>query len=646
MDLQSSHVGRDVLRFALYATSNADGEVHAAANHLNPDRRRKLLEGISYSRRFIISYNIVLLGILLCFTAWHWGGKALRARRRRRRATRLPDAFLEGDDNTIRIDAQDGAKRSARVEEQERGSTSSSSTSSTLEGTSTPPDIRKKQADEQTPLLGHETQDAVSRISYASNRIRSRLMYQPPNIPIVNKVLPSNLTTLVIILFMGLNAFYIFYRVPLEIMMSFIFADRVGLLFVANLPLLYLFGAKNQPLKLLTGYSYEGLNIFHRRLGELMCLLALLHAIFMTVVWYTFLLPVGLDFWRYLSIKVIWLGLLAFIAYETLYLTSLGSFRQRFYELFLVSHVILQAAALILLWFHHHGSRPYVGIALGIFLIDRLIFRTFLKPRTIRADLSVLADRETVLMSTNWQLSPTPSLARRFFAVDVKRGWNPSEHVFLTVPALKKTHIVQAHPFTIASAAPPTPDAHAWLNLVIRAHDGFSRDLLRYAELHSSANVRLDGPYGSMHALSLLQDSDAAVIVAGGSGIAVAFPLVWALLYDSRKDAETAKASKKVCLIWVVHHPSHLDWIGQERLDELREMGLKIVIPATTNVAGRPDMQALVEDAVAGYGGERGVKSGVVVSGPDGMNREVRNACAKLVGKGWDVGVSVEKFGW
>lgn len=48
---------------------------------------------------------------------------------------------------------------------------------------------------------------------------------------------------------------------------------------MANLPLLYLLAAKNQPLKLLTEYSYEALNVFHHRLGELLCLEAMIHAV-------------------------------------------------------------------------------------------------------------------------------------------------------------------------------------------------------------------------------------------------------------------------------------------------------------------------------------------------------------------------------
>ncbi|TKA50920.1 hypothetical protein B0A49_13475 [Cryomyces minteri] len=433
--------------------------------------------------------------------------------------------------------------------------------------------------------------------------------------------------------------------------MLFIFADRTALLFVANLPILYLLAAKNQPIKLLTGYSYESLNIVHRRLGELLCLLALLHSAGMAGVWYTILRPVGFTLARFLLTKIIVLGLGAFIAYELLYFTSLGSFRQRWYELFLVLHVVLQTAALALVWFHHSGSRPYVGVALGVFLLDRLIFRLGMKTKTMRASLSITEDGDTVLVSANWQLLGKRTLWQKLFGLHVGYGWKATEHVFLTVPSLSRKHIVQAHPFTIASAAPPSSESHAWLSLLIRAHDGFSRDLLTHAHRNGSTTISLDGPYGSQHAMGTLQDCGLTVVIAGGSGIAVAFPIVWSLLNqlpDPESQADVHQTRTKVCLIWVVHQKEHTRWIGGERLDQLRQKGLHIIIPDPTSEAGRPDVGALVEELIeeSSDGRNEKIRAGVVCSGPDGMNRAVRNVCAEMVKRGRNIDVGIEKFGW
>jgi hypothetical protein len=144
-----------------------------------------------------------------------------------------------------------------------------------------------------------------------------------------------------------------------------------------NLPLLYICSAKTQPLKFLTGYSYESLNIFHRRLGEIMCFEALLHTLGMAGVWYTLLRPTGLTFSRFIFNKTVLTGIGAFLAYELLYLTARPYFRHLWYELFLGLHVFLQAGALIFLFFHHSESRLYVVIAMAIFIIDRVCISIF-----------------------------------------------------------------------------------------------------------------------------------------------------------------------------------------------------------------------------------------------------------------------------
>ncbi|EMC92964.1 hypothetical protein BAUCODRAFT_77438 [Baudoinia panamericana UAMH 10762] len=481
-----------------------------------------------------------------------------------------------------------------------------------------------------------------------ARRVRAMGMYQPPTIPFINVGPPSNATTYLVLLLLGLNIFYLLFNIRYEFELVFVFADRASLLFVANLPWLYILAAKNQPIKLLTGYSYENTNILHRRLGEWMCLLALLHGAGILVAWYLFFGPNGMSLWDFLTRRIIILGIAAFVCYELLFVTSLASFRRWWYEVFLGAHILLQAAGLALVYFHHRGGRVYTLVALAIFLVDRLVFRLAMKTRFFRADLTVMEDGKTVLVSTDWpKKARWSSIRSALTGIDVKHGWQPSEHVFLSVPALARKHLVQAHPFTIASAAPEGDQQHAWFSLIIRAHDGFSSDLLRYARSHASADIRLDGPYGSMHALEMLRSSDIALLVVGGSGIAVAYPILWTLLHEN--DAETVRSRRKVGLIWTVHEASHLEWIGHERLDELRKKGLQVCIPAPTSNAGRPDIgtlaQKMLEDMSAKQDADGG-RVGVVVSGPDGMNSDVRNRCARLAWQGWDIQVAVEKYGW
>lgn len=532
-----------------------------------------------------------------------------------------------------------------------------SSSSSTLVGTprSSSPKLSAS-ANERTQLLSPPMNSiSTGKWPPTIGTLRAWLTYQPRPIPIVNKILPANAMSLTVIILISINIFYTLYRVPFTIPMLFVFADRSSLVFVANLSWLYLFAAKNQPIKLLTGYSYESLNILHRRLGELMCLAALIHSLGMIGVWYTLLRPVGFSLARFLLSKIILLGIGAFIAYESLYFTSLGSFRQRWYELFLGLHIVLQVVALVSLFFHHHGSRVYVGIALAIFLIDRVVYRMTIKSVSFPAALIIYDDKKTVGVHLSVPLGKQPPLYKRLVGAGIGAGWKPTDHVFLTIPAISRKHIIQSHPFTIASRAPALKDDTAWLELLIRAQDGFSGDLLRYAEGHEKANVRLDGPYGSQHAIEMLQDSDICVIVAGGSGIAVTWPAVCAIADPSRqgdKDPENDAYSyvpKRILFVWVVQKATHLSWLANEKIAELRSLGVVVMIPAPTEEKGRPDIAAIIDEWITNNDDEffngRG-RVGVVCSGPDGMGRAVRNTCSALQGRGRDVGVCIEKFGW
>jgi len=71
------------------------------------------------------------------------------------------------------------------------------------------------------------------------------------------------------------------------------------------------------------------------------------------------------------------------------------------------------------------------------------------------------------------------------------------------------------------------------------------------------------------------------------------------------------------------------------------------MVPPPTQKAGRPDLPDLLETAVNVWNDEvQDPTVGVVVAGPDTMNRTCRNTCASLVSRGARLEVSVEKFGW
>ncbi|KAF1987039.1 hypothetical protein K402DRAFT_376330 [Aulographum hederae CBS 113979] len=637
---------RNALRAALSTGYQSTPGSFAPTIQDGPQHRpgfRKLIEALEFSRWFILTYHAALVTILLFVAAVHWGDKIKKHRGRKLLARIHHDGVPSME--RLRIKSQEEGEFHVSVD-----SGQSSESSSTLSGNATPPDV-KSDPHEESSLLGRKKR--LWRPSLASY-VKSWLMYQPRPLPFIHKTLPDNGTSLLVLCFFGLNIFYTLFKTSFNVFGLFSFADRCGLLFAANFPLLYLFAAKNQPIKRLTGYSYESLNKFHRRLGEMMCLLGFMHAVAMVGVWNYLLRPSGVTFSHFLAIRMISLGFVTLFCYEMIYFTSLATIRQRYYELFLASHVFLQVAALVFLFLHHHGSRPYVLVSLVIYIVDRLVFRMAVKVTTMPADLTILPDGETVMVSANWSIpSPSSFISPRSSII---HGWKPTDHVFLTLPSLSHFHRFQAHPFTIASTAPSTeapstdPEStrtqpHAWLNLLIRSRSGFSADLLTYARTHPRTPIRLDGPYGSSHCIDMLLDCDTSIIIAGGSGIAVAFPLAWAVANDPLRSQRRAK----ITLIWIVHTRSHFSWLPEERLSELRDLGVEVVLEDPTDERGRPDVKRMVRDVAereAVEGKSERCRTGVVVSGPGGMDRDVRNSCAGVVRNGMDVRVRVEKFGW
>lgn len=622
---------------------SGDVSVSSADRESREEIVRRMIVGVQYTKWAISHYQATMVGVVLIFSVWH-GLDHFSRSRRAAKVEKQPKKAPESA-NVKKINYQVLCR-----ERHGSGSSGSSTTLDTLVGEASTSDQRShsSSSNDRTPLIpGKERKPGLS------SRLQSFLMYQPPPIPFFNKILPENASTLFILALFGVNVFYALIGIEWELPLMLVFSDRTSLIFAANLPWLYILGAKNQPLRLLTGYSYEHLNILHRRLGEWLCFVALLHAGSMFMVWYWFFLPDGRSLQWFLTEKTVYIGLITLACYEILYATSLASFRKWWYELFLALHVGLQAGALGFLYFHHRGAKPFVRVTLAIFLLDRLIFRLAAKSRSFKADLQVMPDGNTVLLSANWALpQKRSSLLTSLFSQNMNQGWRAAEHVFITIPSLGTKHNFQAHPFTIASAAPDPEHEHAWFNLIIRALDGFTRDLLIYAQTHSSVTMRLDGPYGSDHALSMLRSNDVAITLVGGSGIAVAYPMLWDLLHPTRNDQSSdaeagfhVRSARKVCLIWIVHQEDHILWLGRERLDELADLGLRVVLPPPTSKAGRPDVAALVRETVGELARDDG-RVGVMISGPDGMNRAARNACAELVGEGRRVEVAVEKFGW
>ena len=51
-------------------------------------------------------------------------------------------------------------------------------------------------------------------------------------------------------------------------------------------------------------------------------------------------------------------------------------------------------------------------------------------------------------------------------------------------------------------------------------------------------------------------------------------------------------------LIWIVHKAAHVQWVDQKALDEIADLGVEVVVPAATEVVGRPDLERMIRSCV------------------------------------------------
>ena len=619
---------------------------------------RKLVEQIFFSGRFILTYYAVLGALVSACAVQNWYRKWKRQ------------------------------KNTSLTQEQKDSGTPSRSSNASSNTTLLPSeDNSVKDVDtEQTPLL--QKQVLLQNIAKKGKpqvirRLQAFLMFQPDPVPAFTSPtnhLPANSTTLVVLLLLAINLFYLFFHVPLTIPMLFAFADRAGRCFAVNLPILYILAAKtNQPLHFLTGWSYEGLNIFHRRLGEWMIAFAAIHGVSMMGVWYTLLRPLHFGLIRFLSNKTIFLGIFALVAYLAIYVSSTGWVRRLYYETFLGLHIVLQVLALALLFFHHPRSRVYVVVSLLIWVLDRIACRMFLSKRRLVATLQVASDQKTVLVFCDIPIK----ISRPGLKMDICHGWRAGQHVFITIPGLGWRHKLQAHPFTIASPAPPADMTEGcWpLQLTIRGQDGFSKEVLDFARLHQHCEVSIDGPYGSVEVLEAAQSADRVFLVAGGSGIAVTYPISWALqgsdtqsaivsartVYEKgvRKcgtkgllfeDSDNPESCASVWVrqdsradTWISYFPRRSSVVGARSAEGTGQDAVLNLVTSRFETGGvhslRPDIRTELREWVE-RGSQKAERIVVVVSGPDALVRDVRNGAASLLLRGYDIDVHVEKFGW
>ncbi|CAD6568412.1 MAG: hypothetical protein ASARMPREDX12_001404 [Alectoria sarmentosa] len=348
---------------------------------------------------------------------------------------------------------------------------------------------------------------------------------------------------------------------------------RAAWLAVAQVPLLILLAGKNNLIGLVTGVSYERLNVLHRWVSRVLLLLATLHLGYQNYGWSLY----GLVSMEWSTDTCPPTGIAAYAILLWLNLSTLAPFRNFSYEFFVIQHLITFFGFIIAIMIHLPStalySRVYIYIPIALYIVDRLI-------RTLRfAYINIRPGRATL---TAFEGGVTK------IRVPVKhvKKWRPGAHVLLKVPHLG---LIQSHPATIASV----PSSHNnELVFVLKGYKGFTNRLLTSANSSTATLLPktqqdaiatqqthmalIDGPYGGSHADFAAFDT--VLLIAGSTGVTFILPQV---LDIAHRASSQRLPVRRLAFVWVVKNSSWTSWISEElsgAFAQLRASGIDVEI--------------------------------------------------------------------
>ncbi|KAK6593785.1 ferric reductase like transmembrane component [Botrytis cinerea] len=407
---------------------------------------------------------------------------------------------------------------------------------------------------------------------------------------------------------------------------------RFGIVAASQFPAHYALSMKSlySPLSVLFGSSHEQLNTWHRISGRLIWTLLACHASWYANGW----IQIGVLYIK-ITTPIIICGILSFWLINLLIVTSLPIVRP-----------------------------------LALFVID-LGIRKF---NTVKAFATIKPVPETSLVEVTIPI--TPSKISQF-------QYAPGQHVYLSIPpsSVPKSTGYNRHlyellynPFTVASVSDsPSPQ----ITLTMRTLNGPTTSALSSLSHLSKARppLNIEGPYGTSRKFpNLAEKFDRVLLVAGGVGATFTLPIYRAVKQEMENEGRIAS---HVRMIWVMRDAAESSWAlsssPQNENSEAKienDQGLELYItsprtshststssfgepgsvemhslasPSSNTKYSRPDLRAIVDGTFC-QGLEE--KVAVLVCGPTGMARELREHVGKWVEKGREVWWHDEGFGW
>ena len=396
------------------------------------------------------------------------------------------------------------------------------------------------------------------------------------------------------------------------------FMWRTGVLAFCNMPVVFLFSSRNNILLWLTNWSHSTYMVLHRWVARLFLLQTLLHSIIAVVLYKntgSYNSSLKLLWWKW--------GIVATVAAVIIVLTSALVFRQRAYELFLITHIVMAVICVVGCWYHvwygyenTFGYETWLYATIGIWFFDRAArLARILKTGIRRAKVTEIGSKivRVDIPGIRWA-----ALGRCVYAyfptLSPFRPWE--SHPFSMIPtAMLTIHKNKDHnsPQTggdVEKSRAATTGLEVAVDGKLYTQSGVtlfvrkSAGMTGFLKGQEGLLTLLEGPYPTNPTTAILQ-TDRLLLIGGGIGITGLLPFLW--FHANVKLFHCVKATDQ-CLVDSLSAVLH----------EVREKEI--------SVGRRLDISNLLRDeANVGW-----PKTGVVVCGPASMCDDVRAVVARL----------------
>lgn len=363
-------------------------------------------------------------------------------------------------------------------------------------------------------------------------------------------------------------------------------AIRAGMLANGMIAFVFAFGTKVNLVTVLTNISHERLQVYHQWLARLVLFFSVVHALPFVI---QPLRDGGSDnLWRwwYQNGPEMWTGTVALSLMAWIVASSTNVFRRMNYEFFVVQH-ILSVILFLGFYFAHTedelNSWLWLWSSVGLWGLATLIRWA----RSAMASGYFVSTRASVEVHT---CSDATSVEKRDammrIAINTPLRWSPGQHVFVRFHTMSPW---QAHPFTVLTLPQAAEHQDSVVVLLARIRDGVTRRLYQKI-LHEEIEYRhddedalekggssfkstdalpllekgepvdddnlptkakllpasIDGPYGCNASMASYHS---LVIIAGGSGMTFALPILFDLAWRARSGNVSTRDVVLVCSV-------------------------------------------------------------------------------------------------